>query len=140
VTAPYAEWTERKASCSGPGLLPSLAFLGWLHGYAIAFQALADGRTVYGVGDLIHGHACWLGLRDWRVTGTAGRELGRRLWRVFLDAGGPWPTEFRLQAVPLDAPFSEDDELESPDALVFHHQGARCRHRWTLAALRERPG
>jgi len=139
VTAPWAEWTERKAPCSGPGLLPSLAFLGWLHGYAIAYQALADGRTVYGIGDLVHGHACWLGMRDWRVTGTAGRDLGNRLWRAFLDAGGPWPTEFHLRAVPLTAPDRGETEPRSPKELVFHRQGTCCRQQWTLQPVRERP-
>jgi protein-L-isoaspartate(D-aspartate) O-methyltransferase len=135
VMAPWADWAERKLSYSGPGLLPSLAFLGWLHGYTIAYQALADGRTVYGVGDLVQGHACWLGLREWRVTGTAGRDLGVRLWRAFLDAGGPWPTEFHLRAVPLDTPLAEDD---SAGERVFVRQGPRCRQVWTLRALRER--
>jgi protein-L-isoaspartate(D-aspartate) O-methyltransferase len=134
VTAPWADWSERKVSTSGPGLLPSLAFLGFLHGYTIGYQALADGRTVYGIGDLVHGHACWLGLREWRVSGTAGRDLGERLWRVFLDAGGPWPTEFRLRAAPLDAPLPEDG-----DELVFVRRGPRCRQVWTLDASRERP-
>jgi protein-L-isoaspartate(D-aspartate) O-methyltransferase len=139
VAAPWADWAERKASCSGPGLLPSLAFLGWLHGYTIAYQALADGRTVYGIGDLVHGHACWLGMREWRVTGTAGRDLGNQLWHIFLDAGGPWPTEFRLRAVPLDAPPAEDSEDEDANQLVFHRRGACCRQVWTLDAARERP-
>jgi hypothetical protein len=120
-------------------LLPSLAFLGWLHDYAIAYQALADGRIVYGVGDLVHGHACWLGMRDWRVTGTAGRDLGNRLWRMFLDAGGPWPTEFRLRAAPLDAPPPEDDETPPSGGLVFPRRGRQCRQLWTLDPVRQRP-
>jgi protein-L-isoaspartate(D-aspartate) O-methyltransferase len=139
VMAPWAAWAERKASCTGPGVLPSLAFLAWLHGYTIGYQALADGRTVYGIGDLVHGHACWLGLREWRVTGPAGRDLGNRLWRAFLDAGGPWPTEFRLRAVPLDAPLAEEEETETDGGLAFHRQGPRCRQSWTLKPVRERP-
>ena len=79
VTAPWADWAERKASCAGPGLLPSLAFLGWLQGYTIGYQALANGRVLYGIGDRVHGHACWLGMREWRVTDLAGRNLGVRL-------------------------------------------------------------
>jgi protein-L-isoaspartate(D-aspartate) O-methyltransferase len=134
LAAPWADWAERKATTSGPGLLPSLAFLGWLHGYTIGYQTLADGRTVHGIGDLVHGHACWLGLREWRVTGNAGRDLGHRLWRTFLDAGGPWPTEFRLRAAPLDAPPAED-----AGELAFTRLGPRCRHVWTLDANRERP-
>ena len=136
VAAPWADWADRKVSCSGPGLLPSLAFLGWLNGYTIGYQSLSDGRAVYGVGDLVHGHACWLGLREWRVTGTAGRNLGTLLWRDFLDRGGPWPTEFRLRAAPLDTPDTEDGGAEEG---VFVRQGSRCRQVWTLGARRERP-
>jgi protein-L-isoaspartate(D-aspartate) O-methyltransferase len=136
VAAPWADWAERRVSSSGPGHLPSLAFLGWLHGYTIGYQSLKDGRTVYGFGDLVHGHACWLGLREWRVTGTAGRDLGNQLWHDFLDAGGPWPTEFRLRAAPLDKRFGED---ERTGERVFVRQGPRCRQEWTLEATRERP-
>jgi hypothetical protein len=136
VAAPWADWADRKVSCSGPGLLPSLAFLGWLNGYTIGYQSLSDGRAVYGVGDLVHGHACWLGLREWRVTGTAGRNLGTLLWRDFLDRGGPWPTEFRLRAAPLDTPDTEDGGAGEG---VFVRQGSRCRQVWTLGVRRERP-
>ncbi|HTU92843.1 MAG TPA: protein-L-isoaspartate O-methyltransferase [Gemmataceae bacterium] len=134
VAAPWADWAGRKPCCAGPGLLPSLAFLGWLHGYTLGYQALADGRTVYGIGDLAHGHACWLGLREWRVTGTAGRNLGARLWRDFLDAGGPWPSEFRLRAVAAE-PLPDDRGAD----LVFQRRGPRCRQLWTLDAYRQRP-
>jgi protein-L-isoaspartate(D-aspartate) O-methyltransferase len=156
VAAPWADWHERRLTQLGPGLLPSLAFLGWLHGCTIGYQALGDGRTAYGIGDLVHGHACWLGPREWRVTGLAGRQLGERLWRAFLDAGGPWPTEFRLRAVPLDQdrrdagppltlpspPQRREGKGEGGDAdnlLVFHRDGMRCRQTWTLPAQRERP-
>ncbi|HJT78967.1 MAG TPA: hypothetical protein VJ739_17350, partial [Gemmataceae bacterium] len=111
-----------------------LAFLGWLHGYTLGYQTLADGRAVYGVSDLIHGHVCWLGLREWRVTGTAGRDLGRRLWHTFLDAGGPWPTEFLLRAAAPEVPLSDPGGV-----LSFVRQGPRCRHVWTLEARRRRP-
>jgi hypothetical protein len=120
-------------------LLPSLAFLGWLHGFTIGCQTLADGRTYYGIGDLVQGHACWLGQREWRVTGMAGRNLGALLWRDFLDAGGPWPTEFRLRAVPTDKENAEFSEEPADSLLVFHRQGPRCRQMWTLEARRQRP-
>jgi protein-L-isoaspartate(D-aspartate) O-methyltransferase len=139
VTAPWADWAGRKTSGAGPGLLPSLAFLGWLHGFTIGCQTLADGRTYYGIGDLVKGHACWLGLREWRVTGMAGRNLGLLLWRNFLDAGGPWPTEFRLHAVPADKPSAEFNEEPADSLLVFHRQGPRCRQMWTLEVRRQRP-
>jgi protein-L-isoaspartate(D-aspartate) O-methyltransferase len=145
--APWAEWSERKAASTGPGLLPSLAFLGWLHGHTIGYQALADGRTAFGIGDLIHGHACWIGPREWRVTGTAGYALGEQLWHDFLDAGGPWPTEFQLHAAPLTLPsppaggegWGEGNDGESDCLLAFSRFGPRCRQRWTLAARRQRP-
>jgi protein-L-isoaspartate(D-aspartate) O-methyltransferase len=139
VTAPWADWAERKTSVFGPGLLPSLAFLGWLQGYTLGFQAMANGRTVYGVGDLVHGHACWLGLREWRVTGLAGRNLGTQLWHDFLDAGGPWPTEFHLRAMPPDGPLPDDSQAESDALLTFSRRGPRCRQLWTLPARRQRP-
>jgi protein-L-isoaspartate(D-aspartate) O-methyltransferase len=138
VTAPWADWAGRKVSTSGPGLLPSLAFLGWLHGFTIGCQALADGRTFYGIGDLIQGHACWLGLREWRVTGMAGRNLGARLWHDFLDAGGPWPTEFHLRAAPADQASTENGEEQGDSLLVFHRRGPCCRQQWTLEARRQR--
>lgn len=136
VTAPWADWAARKPCCAGPGLLPSLAFLGWLHGYTIGYQALADGRTVHGIGDLQHGDACWLGLHEWRTTGTAGRKLGLQLWHDFLDAGGPWPSEFRLHAVPTQ---SEPRPSGSVAEHAFSRCGPRCRQVWTLDACRQRP-
>jgi protein-L-isoaspartate(D-aspartate) O-methyltransferase len=135
MIAPWADWAERKAPVAGPGaLLPSLAFLGWLHGYAIGYQALADGRTLYGVGDAVQGHACWFGMREWRISGSAGRDLGVRLWRDFLDAGGPWPTEFQLRTAVGDAAMAEED-----GEVMFPRQGANCRQVWALKANRERP-
>jgi protein-L-isoaspartate O-methyltransferase len=161
VIAPWADWATRKPCCKGPGLLPSLAFLGWLHGYTLGYQAMGDGRTVYGVGDLVQGHACWFGLREWRFTGVAGRRLGMQLWRAFLDAGGPWPTEFRLHAIPAsqdkETRRQGDKEKEAADfvslspclpvslsaqsgsTLTFARCGPRCRQVWTLDVCRQRP-
>lgn len=137
ATPPWAEWGgERKPLPGGPGFLQALAFLGWLQGLAVSYQTLPDGRAAYGVCDLVHGYACWLGNRAWRVTGTAGADLGRRLWRLYLEAGGPWPTEFRLRAVPRGALLGEPD----PNAiLVFRRQGPRCDQVWELLDPRERP-
>jgi protein-L-isoaspartate O-methyltransferase len=139
AVAPWAEWAERRGSCGGPGLLPSLAFFAWLHGLAVSCQALADGRTFYGAADLVHDHACWLGLREWRVTGTAGRELGWRLWRAFLDAGGPWPTEFRLTCLPPGLAAEADDDETPSGGRRFRRQGPRCEQVWRLPESRERP-
>lgn len=146
LAAPWAEWIERKAFGTGPGLLPSLAFLGWLQGYTLGYQALADGRIAFGIGDPNHERACWLGPNEWRVTGSSGRALGEQLWHDFLDAGGPWPTEFHLRAVPLTlpAPLAEEEDWSEAEAnnseclLAFSLRGPCCRQRWTLPARRER--
>jgi protein-L-isoaspartate(D-aspartate) O-methyltransferase len=137
VPAPWADWVERRPACGGPGLLPALAFLAWLEGLAVAGQTLPDGRTFYGVGDLVQGHVCWLGGQEWRVSGEAGRELGRRLWRGFLDAGGPWPTEFRLYAWPRDAADALEPAGEG-GARTYRRQGPCCEQRWQLAGPRDR--
>jgi protein-L-isoaspartate(D-aspartate) O-methyltransferase len=135
VPAPWAEWVERRPACGGPGLLPALGFWAWLHNLTVCAQTFADGRTAYGVADMVRGHACWLGPRDWHVSGPAGRELGWRLWRTFLDAGGPWPTEFRLRAWPRDDPPPE----EPPAGFWSQRTGPRCGQRWELLEPRERP-
>ncbi len=144
ATAPWADWTARRASSIGPGLLPSLSFLGWLHGYTIGYQALANGQIVYGAGDLVQGHACWFGMREWRFTGAAGRKLGIQLWRDFLDAGGPWPTEFRLHAEKFQPrPLESGEPSPRPNGrgsdFVFARRGPCCRQVWTLDACRQRP-
>jgi hypothetical protein len=133
VPAPWADWAERRSTC-GPGFLPSLAFLAWLEGFAVSYQSLADGRPLYGVADLAQGRACWLGSKEWRVTGEAARDLGRHLWRRFLDLGGPWPTEFRLRAAPRDRPLEEPQ----PGVLAYRREGPRCRQLWELVEPRQR--
>jgi protein-L-isoaspartate(D-aspartate) O-methyltransferase len=132
LRAPWADWVERRPAVSGPGLLPSLAFLAWLEGLAVTYATLADGRPAYGVCDRVRGHGCWLGALEWRATGAAGRELGRRLWRTFLELGGPWPTEFRLRAYPRGLAAGE------PGRRAFLRQGPRCTQVWELIEPRER--
>jgi protein-L-isoaspartate(D-aspartate) O-methyltransferase len=138
VAAPWADWAERRAPGGGPSLLPALAFLGWLQGLAVSYQTLPDGRAAYAVGDMVQGHACWLGTREWRVTGPAGHDLGGRLWQTFLGAGGAWPTEFRLRAFPRDR--GADGPPSAAGArLSFRRQGPRCVHLWELVEPRSRP-
>jgi protein-L-isoaspartate(D-aspartate) O-methyltransferase len=140
VAAPWADWSERKGANGTLTFFQSLAFLAWLQGLTVSYQAMPDGRAAYGVGDLIQGNVCWLGSREWRVSGPAGHNLGRRLFRTFLDAGGPWPTEYRLHAVPHDA--SPNAPFPKPNAqhLIFQRRGARCLQVWELIEPRQRPG
>jgi protein-L-isoaspartate O-methyltransferase len=132
VPAPWAGWFERRRPrTSWVGFIPSLVFYGFLRGLEVHYQTLAQGGTMFGLadGDCV----CWLGVNSWQVSGDSGRDLGWALWRAFLDAGGPRPTEFTLQASP------ERDLLPSrPDA--YSRQGPRCQQRWEQIESPDRPG
>jgi hypothetical protein len=66
-----------------------------------------------------------------------GQALGARLWQRFLDAGGPWPTEFRLRAALPGAAGPGPAE----DRLAFRRHGPRLEHLWELIEARDRlPG
>jgi protein-L-isoaspartate(D-aspartate) O-methyltransferase len=140
VAAPWGEWNERKMLPGAPAYAQAMAFLAWLEGLTVVYQTGADDRPTYGIGDLVRGHACWLGQREWRVTGRAGQELGRRVWRTYLDAGGPWPTEFRLRAWPLGAPESGVACTGCTVRLAYRRDGVHCRQVWELLDPRQRPG
>jgi protein-L-isoaspartate(D-aspartate) O-methyltransferase len=135
VDAPWASWSRHRPMPPGPGYLMSLAFLAWLAGLVVRVHGRPDGEADYGLGDPVRGHACWMGPRQWHISGTDGRELGRRLWHMFLDLGGPWPTDFRLRAWPAGAAAPGG----SPDrGLVFRRRGPRCDQAWELVEPRER--
>jgi protein-L-isoaspartate(D-aspartate) O-methyltransferase len=134
LPAPWAGWFDRKRPrTSWLGFIHALVFFGWLRGLAVHYQALAAGQLpVFGVSDPDQGGACWLGTQEWYVNGDAGRDLGGQLWRAFLDAGGPWPTEFRLQASPRGG-------LQPRRRPGYARQGARCQQLWELIEPRDRP-
>jgi protein-L-isoaspartate(D-aspartate) O-methyltransferase len=131
---PWTGWGSEKGT-GPPAYVRALAFLAWLEGLTLAYRSFGEEGAVFGVADLVHGHACWLGRREWRVTGPAGRELGERLWRTFLEAGGPLPCEFRLRA-------RADGREPGPAAggtLTYRRQGPRTSQLWELTEPRERP-
>ena len=133
VPAPWAGWFERKRPRPGwLGLIQSLAFYALLRGLRVSYQSLADGEAAFGVGEA-ETTTCWLGEQAWHVAGEAGRALGDRLWRAFLGAGGPWPTEFRLRAGPRGsvAPGGGHE--------AYERQGLRCAQVWELVESRQRP-
>jgi hypothetical protein len=140
VAAPWGDWHERKTLPGAPAYAQALAFLAWLEGLTVAYQAGPDDRPTFGIGDMVHGHACWLGQREWRVTGTAGHDLASRLWRTYLDAGGPWPTEFRLRAWPIGGREPSGLSEMSAPRLSYRRVGPGCRQLWELLDPRERPG
>jgi protein-L-isoaspartate(D-aspartate) O-methyltransferase len=131
--APWADWFQRRRQrYRWLGFSQSLAFYGLLRGLRVHYQALPTGQATFGVSDPDLGSICWLGAREWQVSGAAGRDLGRTLWRAFLDAGGPWPTEFTLRA-------SAKHGLvpESPEG--YFRQGPQCQQVWELIQPRSRP-
>jgi protein-L-isoaspartate(D-aspartate) O-methyltransferase len=135
VAAPWAGWFDRKRPRVRWGaFIQALVFFGYLRGLEIHYRASPKDGTTYGIraasGDPA---ACWLGSRSWQINGPAGMELGLALYRDFLEAGGPWPTEFRLTA-------SAASEPTSTAAPSFRRQGPRCRHLWELAEPRQRGG
>jgi protein-L-isoaspartate(D-aspartate) O-methyltransferase len=132
VAAPWAGWFDRRRRPGWLGFSQALAFYALLRGLRLSYQALAGGEATFGVAEP-DGTACWLGEEAWHVTGEAGRALGLRLWRAFLDAGGPWPTEFRLRASP------RGEVTAGGGRETYRRRGPRCRHVWDLIEPRERP-
>jgi hypothetical protein len=130
LPAPWAGWFDRKRlRGSWIGFSQALAFFGMLRGLAIHYRVLESGQAAFGVslGEAL----CWFGSQECHVNGDLGRDLGWTLWRAFLDAGGPWPTEFRLRAAPTGA-------VPSGRRETYQHQGPCCQQFWELMEPRDR--
>ncbi|MCI0463214.1 MAG: methyltransferase domain-containing protein [Gemmataceae bacterium] len=139
IKAPWAGWFDRRRPrAQWLHFIQALAFYALLRGRNIHYRGLPDGQPVYGISApprdarLVEA-VCWLGSQEWQVNGTAGRDLGVEVWRAFLNAGGPWPTEFRLRASP-------DGGLTTDHPEGYVRQGPRCRQVWELSEVRDRPG
>ncbi|HYV38673.1 MAG TPA: methyltransferase domain-containing protein [Gemmataceae bacterium] len=129
--APWAGWFERHRPRLGWGsFLQAIVFYGWLRGLDLLHSGGNSAYASYGV--CLGDDQCWFSSEDWQVSGAAGQELGEALWRAWLAAGGPWPTEFCLTAAA--------GALEASGSESFVRQGPRCRQVWTLKELRPRPG
>jgi hypothetical protein len=135
LAAPWANWfDQRRLRLGWLGFIQSLAFFAWLKGLAVSYQMLGNDQPAFGVADPAGGGVCLLGVQNWHVDGSAGRDLGCRLWRAFLEVGGPWPTEYRLTATAVEGGLPESG------GEIFVRQGPRCRQVWLLPGERERPG
>jgi hypothetical protein len=128
VSAPWANWHERRASMDSTDFLPGVALLAWLEGLSLGYATCPDGRPGFGIGDMVQGQACWLGPAEWRISGKGGQELGQQLWRRWLDLGGPRPEDWRLRAT------SGRGKLEATAGArtSLARQGQRCSQRWEL--------
>lgn len=136
LPAPWAGWFDRRRVRLGwLGFSQAQAFFAWVRGLNIHYRTADNGMAIFGVSQPQTRDLCWLGHQEWQVTGDSGRDLAWELWRAFLEAGGPWPTEFRVQAVPSAA----GAKVLKPDrAPGFLHQGARCQYLWEIVEPRER--
>jgi protein-L-isoaspartate(D-aspartate) O-methyltransferase len=130
LPAPWAGWFDRRRGRgTWLGFSQALAFFGLLRGLGIHYRLMESGQAVFGVSQ---GEAlCWYGIQEWQVNGDFGRDLGWTLWRAFLAAGGPWPTEFRLRASP-------QGPLRSGRRETFLRQGPCCHQLWELLEPRDR--
>jgi protein-L-isoaspartate(D-aspartate) O-methyltransferase len=134
VPAPWARWNERRTASEIDDFLPALAMLAWLEGLSLGYANCPDGRPGHAVVDLVRGQACWLGPHEWRISGKGGHEMGLRLWRQWLDLGGPRPEEWRLSAAADGARLVMRAEARA----AYRRQGARCAQVWELIGPRER--
>jgi protein-L-isoaspartate(D-aspartate) O-methyltransferase len=131
LPAPWAGWFDRKRPrANWLGFIQALVFYGLLNGLHVHYQTFAGGEAVFGVSE--HDSVCWLGEHQWQVSGESGRDLGWTLWRAFLDAGGPRPTEFSLRA-------SAGQELSPRHKEEYLRQGIHCRQLWELPEPSDRP-
>jgi hypothetical protein len=135
VAAPWSAWSDRKPGVEAADFLGGVALLAWLEGLSLGYATCPDGRPGYGVGDLVRGHACWLGPYEWRISGKGGQELAHRLWRAWLDLGGPRPEDWRLSES-VDARRLRN---RSGVRVGFRRQGLHCAQLWELVEPRTRP-
>jgi protein-L-isoaspartate O-methyltransferase len=135
VSAPWAGWINRRSDSEADDFLPAVALLAWLEGLALGYTTCPDGRPGHGVVDLVRGQACWLGMYEWRISGKGGHEMGQRLWRRWLDLGGPRPEDWRLYAAVDGERLTMSEEARA----AYRRQGVRCAQVWELSERRRRP-
>jgi protein-L-isoaspartate(D-aspartate) O-methyltransferase len=133
LPAPWAGWFDRRhPRVYWHGFIQALTFYGLLRGLEVHHRGSDNGQPLFGVSAADDSAVCWLGSQDWQVNGSAGRDLGWTLWRAFLDASGPWPTEFDLTASPRGG-------LQAGRRESYLRQGLCCQQLWELIDERDRP-
>jgi protein-L-isoaspartate(D-aspartate) O-methyltransferase len=133
VTAPWARWFDRRRPrINWVGFIQSLAFYGWLRGFNVHYQMQQNNQPCFGLSNSERQLLCWFGSQHWQVIGEESRRFGWELWRDYIDAGGPWPTEFHFKASPKGGL-----QLSGPNS--FLRQGPRCQQLWQMIEQRERP-
>jgi protein-L-isoaspartate(D-aspartate) O-methyltransferase len=133
MPAPWASWNDRRPGTEPADFLPAVVFLAWLEGLALGYANCPDGRPGHGIARA-PGEVCWMGPHEWRISGKSGQELGMRLWRHWLELGGPRPEEWRVSAAADGARLPE----ESQARLAWFRRGVRCEQLWELIEPRQR--
>jgi protein-L-isoaspartate(D-aspartate) O-methyltransferase len=130
LPAPWAGWFDRRRPrVNWLGFVQALAFYGLLRGLSVHYQVAENGQAAFGVS--AEADLCWLGSQEWHLLGDGARDVGWTLWRAFLDAGGPWPTEFRLKARP-------GHPLPLGPREGYVREGPLCWQLWELSEPRDR--
>jgi protein-L-isoaspartate(D-aspartate) O-methyltransferase len=141
LPAPWAHWFDRRRPrLNWLGFIQSLALFGLLRGLEIHYRAGENGQVSFGVSAPERDWLCWYGIQEWHVNNFEGRRLGWTLWRAFLDAGGPWPTEYHFTANPVrdDKP-EETAQAQGQAPQSYLRRGPNCQHIWQVMEQRERP-
>jgi protein-L-isoaspartate O-methyltransferase len=135
VAAPWQDWCPRQPQQVALPFIRAIAFLGWLKGMSIGYRATREEGILFGIADPASDAVCWLGQRVWRVDGREGRAIGEHLWHLFLESGGPAPTEFMLSAATDRGRLA----VLTDTALSFQRTGAFTEQLWELKRDRVRP-
>jgi protein-L-isoaspartate(D-aspartate) O-methyltransferase len=132
MPAPWAGWFDRRRlRTSWLGFSQALAVFAFVHGHTIHYRNTDNGPH-FGIADSSSSHWCWLGQDEWQCSGDGGRELAWTLWHEFVEAGGPWPTEYRFEACPAGT--------MTAGVGTYLRQSPRSQQRWRLVEPRERAG
>lgn len=125
----WAGWfTRRHLRQSWSGFSQSLALFALLRGLQVRYLSLENDPCIFGVGN--QDTWCWFGRCQWYAK-AAGVSLGWQVWHDFLDAGAPWPTDYRLtMACGMGVEVGTSGIVR---------QGPKCRQHWELPEKRERP-
>jgi protein-L-isoaspartate(D-aspartate) O-methyltransferase len=140
LPAPWVYWFDRKRQrLNWLGFIQSLAFFALLLGLNVHYRTVENGQVSFGVSDPERNLLCWFGVGEWHVNHPEGRQLGWKIWRQFLDAGGPWPTEYHFMAKALTEEGATRSDLQAKYPQAYFRRGPRCLHLWQVMEQRERP-